>query len=188
MAERVLVGMIAGAHGVRGEVRIRSFTDDPAAVAAYGPLSDESGQRRFALTVIGRSKGGVIARLQGVADRTAAEALKGLRLYVPRSALPAPAADEYYRVDLIGLRVELADGTSFGRITDVQNYGAGDLLEIERPDGATELPGSMRAFISGLATVTTAPVTTDAGSGGQISTLATAPEPFAVRASQKCPR
>jgi 16S rRNA processing protein RimM len=139
MAERVLVGMIAGAHGVRGEVRIRSFTDDPAAVAAYGPLSDESGQRRFALTVIGRSKGGVIARLQGVADRTAAEALKGLRLYVPRSALPAPAADEYYRVDLIGLRVELADGTSFGRITDVQNYGAGDLLEIERPDGATEL-------------------------------------------------
>ncbi len=139
MAERVLVGMIAGAHGVRGEVRIRSFTDDPAAVAAYGPLSDESGQRRFALTVTGRSKGGVIARLQGVADRTAAEALKGLRLYVPRSALPAPAADEYYRVDLIGLRAELADGTSFGRITDVQNYGAGDLLEIERPDGATEL-------------------------------------------------
>lgn len=139
MAERILVGAIAGAHGVRGQVRIKSYTDDPAAVAAYGPLSDESGQRRFDLEVTGQIKGGVIARIDGVADRTAAEALRGLRLYVPRVSLPATQADEYYRVDLIGLRAELADGTSFGRIIDVQNYGAGDVLEIERPDGATEL-------------------------------------------------
>jgi 16S rRNA processing protein RimM len=139
MAERVLVGAITGAHGVRGQVRIKSFTDDPAAVAAYGPLSDESGQRRFDLKVTGQIKGGVIARIDGVADRTAAEALRGLRLYVPRAALPATRADEYYRVDLIGLQAELADGSTFGRIIDVQNYGAGDVLEIERPDGATEL-------------------------------------------------
>jgi 16S rRNA processing protein RimM len=139
MAERVLVGAIAGAHGVRGQVRIKSFTDDPAAVAAYGPLSDESGQRRFDLEVTGQVKGGVIARIDGVLDRTAAEALRGLRLYVPRAALPAIEADEYYRVDLIGLRAELADGTAFGRIVDVQNYGAGDVLEIERPGGETEL-------------------------------------------------
>jgi len=139
MAGQVLVGAVAGAHGVRGLVRIKSFTDDPAAVAAYGPLSDEGGRRRFRLTVVGRIKGGVIARIDGVADRTAAEALRGLRLYVPREALPAVEAGEYYRVDLIGLKAELADGTVFGRIVDVQNYGAGDVLEIERPDGATEL-------------------------------------------------
>jgi 16S rRNA processing protein RimM len=139
MAERVLVGAIVGAHGVRGQVRIKSFTDDPAAVAAYGPLSDESGQRWFDVMVTGQVKGGVIARIEGVADRSAAESLRGLRLYVPRAALPATQADEYYRIDLIGLEAELADGSKFGRIVDVQNYGAGDVLEIERPDGATEL-------------------------------------------------
>jgi 16S rRNA processing protein RimM len=139
MAARVLVGAIAGAHGVRGEVRIRAFTEDPAAVAAYGPVSDESGQRSFALTVTGRAKGGVIARIAGVTDRNAAEALRGLRLYVPRAALPATEHGEYYRVDLIGLRAEMADGTEYGRVVDVQNYGAGDILEIARPDGATEL-------------------------------------------------
>src|SRR5262245_1892876 len=129
MAERVLVGAIAGAHGLRGEVRIKSFTDDPAAVARYGPLSDESGERQFKLSITGHTKGGVIACIEGISSRTVAEALRGLRLYVPRSALPATPVDEYYRVDLIGLRVELADGSEFGRIADVQNYGAGDVLE-----------------------------------------------------------
>jgi len=139
MVERVLVGAIAGAHGVRGQLRIKSFTDDPAAVAAYGPVSDESGQRTFKLIIVGKSKGGVIARIDGVADRTAAEALRGLRLYVQRDALPPPKPDEYYRVDLIGLTVERADGSVYGRITNVEDYGAGDILEIELPDGATEL-------------------------------------------------
>jgi 16S rRNA processing protein RimM len=139
MAERVLVGAIAGAHGVRGQVRIKSFTDDPAGVAAYGPVSDESGQRRFALIVTGAAKGGVIARIDGVLDRTAADALRGLRLYVPRTALPPPSAGEYYRADLIGLSAELSDGTRYGRVADVQDYGAGDLLEIARLDGTTEL-------------------------------------------------
>lgn len=139
MVERILVGAIAGAHGVRGQVRIKSFTDDPAAVAAYGPVSDESGQKHFDLVVTGQTKGGVIARIDGIADRTAAEALRGLRLYVQRTALPATSADEYYRVDLIGLTAELADGTFYGRITNVDDYGAGDILEIARADGTTEL-------------------------------------------------
>jgi 16S rRNA processing protein RimM len=139
MTEKILVGMIMGAHGIRGQVRIRSYTADPAAVAAYGPVSDESGQRRLTLTLTGGIKGGVIARIAGVEDRAAAEALRGLRLYVPRTALPAPASDEYYWADLIGLRAELADGTPYGRVGDVQNYGAGDVLEIERADGAREL-------------------------------------------------
>lgn len=139
MVERILVGAITGAHGVRGQVRIRTFTSDPAAVAAYGPVSDEDGKRRFVVTVTGAAKGGVIARLSGVEDRTAAEALRGMRLYVPRAALPETAKDEYYWADLIGLRAELADGTTYGRVSDVQNYGASDLLEIERADGASEL-------------------------------------------------
>jgi 16S rRNA processing protein RimM len=139
MVERILVGAIAGAHGVRGQVRIKSFTDDPAAVAAYGPVSDESGQKRFDLVVTGQAKGGVIARIDGIVDRTAAEALRGLRLYVQRAALPPPKPDEYYRVDLIGLTAERVDGSIYGRITNVEDYGAGDILEIERSDGATEL-------------------------------------------------
>lgn len=139
MVERILVGAIAGAHGVRGQVRIKSFTDDPAAVAAYGPVSDESGERRFDLIVTGQTKGGVIARIEGVGDRTTAEGLRGLRLYVPRSVLPAPQAGEYYSADLIGLRADLEDGTCYGRVKSVQDYGAGDILEIERSDGATEL-------------------------------------------------
>jgi 16S rRNA processing protein RimM len=102
-------------------------------------LSDESGQKRFDLVVTGRTKGGVIARIDGVDDRTAAEALRGLRLYVERAALPPPNPDEYYRVDLIGLTAELADGTIYGRIKSVDDYGAGDILEIERADGGTEL-------------------------------------------------
>src|SRR5262245_35447039 len=139
MVERVLVGAIAGAHGVRGQLRIKSFTDDPAAVAAYGPVSDESGQRTFKLIVTGQAKGGVIARIDGIADRTAAEALRGLRLYVERAVLPPPQTGEYYRADLTGLRAELADGTLYGRIASVEDYGAGDILEIERPDGTTEM-------------------------------------------------
>lgn len=138
MVERILVGAIAGAHGVRGQVRIRSFTSDPAAIAAYGPVSDEDGRRRFELTVTGTIKDGVIARLAGIEDRTAAEALRGVRLYVSRAALPQTRTGEYYRADLIGLRAELADGTHYGRVSDVQNYGASDLLEIEREDGASE--------------------------------------------------
>jgi 16S rRNA processing protein RimM len=140
--ERILVGAIAGAHGVRGQVKIKSFTDDPAAVAAYGPVTDESGRRSFRLTLAGATqapKGGVvIARIDGVSDRDEAEALKGLRLYVARAALPPPDEGEYYRADLIGLRAERRDGAAYGRVVDVQNYGAGDLLEIERADGERE--------------------------------------------------
>jgi 16S rRNA processing protein RimM len=139
--ERILVGAIAGAHGVRGQVKIKSFTDDPAAVAAYGPVTDESGRRSFRLTLTGAaqaSNGMVIARIDGVSDRDGAEALKGLRLYVARAALPPTDEGEYYRADLIGLRAERRDGAAYGRVVDVQNYGAGDLLEIERADGETE--------------------------------------------------
>ncbi|WP_119461680.1 ribosome maturation factor RimM [Rhodospirillaceae bacterium SYSU D60014] len=136
---RILVGAIAGAHGVRGQVRIKSFTAEPADVAAYGPVSDESGARRFTLAVIGPAKGGVIARIDGIGDRNAAEALKGMRLYVPRAALPEPEEEAFYHADLIGLAVDLADGSRFGRVVAVQNYGAGDVLEIQPASGGTTI-------------------------------------------------
>jgi 16S rRNA processing protein RimM len=126
------MGVVGAPHGVRGAIRIKSFTDDPRAVAQYGALEDESGERRFTLHITGTANGEgmVIARLSGVADRDAAEALRGLRLYAPRAALPAPAKDEFYHADLIGLRAMTREGEDLGRIVALRNFGAGDILEI----------------------------------------------------------
>jgi 16S rRNA processing protein RimM len=136
MAEkRVLMGVITGAHGVRGLVRVKSFTAEPADLAAYGPLEDATGERRFAVELAGAVKGVLLARLPGVADRNAAERLKGTRLYLPRAALPDPGEEEYYHTDLIGLRVVLKDGSAFGIVKAVHDFGAGDSLEIERAEG-----------------------------------------------------
>lgn len=136
---RVLVGVIVGAHGVRGAVRIKSFTADPAAIAAYGPLEDESGTRRLEIRLVGEGKGVVIATLKGIEDRNAAEALKGLRLYVPRAALPPPGEEEFYHADLIGLAAVRRDGTPLGRVCAVHDFGAGDSLELALADGGTLL-------------------------------------------------
>jgi 16S rRNA processing protein RimM len=137
-ARQVCVGVVTGPHGVGGAVRVKSFTARPEDVAAYGPLSDESGTRQLELRLVGAAKGVVIARLTGVDDRNRAEALRGLRLYLPRAALPAPEEEEYYHADLIGLDATLADGTSIGRVRAVHDFGAGDTLEIER-NGAPPL-------------------------------------------------
>lgn len=140
------MGAVAGAHGVRGEVKIKSFTEDPAKIAAYGPVEDESGTRRFKVKVRGRVRGMVIARLEGVEDRNAAEALRGLRLYVARERLPKPKRGEWYLVDLVGLRAERTDGVAVGTVKSVQNYGAGDIVEVETADGQTLfLPFTKRA-------------------------------------------
>jgi 16S rRNA processing protein RimM len=168
---RVLVGAIAGAHGVRGEVRIKSFTADPLAVADYGPVSNDSG-RQFRLKLRGQVRGLLIAQLDGVADRNAAEALKGTRLYVPRSVLPAPSGDEWYVGDLEGLSAETSDGAVVGRIKSVANYGAGDVLEIEQLDGtALLLPFTARTVpvvdIAGGRVVVDPPVETEVQSQTQ---------------------
>ncbi len=136
---RVLMGVIAGAHGVRGEVRVKSFTAEPAAIAAYGPLEDERGARRLSLALTGTVRGMLIARIDGVGDRDAAQRLKGTRLYLPRAALPQPGAEEYYHADLIGLAVALRDGAALGRVRAVHDFGAGDSLEVEKPDGRVVL-------------------------------------------------
>jgi 16S rRNA processing protein RimM len=145
--QRVCIGVITGVHGVRGAVRIKSFTEDPASVAAYGPVEDEAGTRRFGLRVIGASKGVVLGRIEGIDDRNAAEALKGLRFYVDRAALPPPEAEEFYHADLLGLGVELPDGTPFGRVKAVHSFGAGDTLEVERAAGDTILVPFTKAAV-----------------------------------------
>jgi 16S rRNA processing protein RimM len=137
--DRVLIGAVASPHGVRGLVKLKCFTEDPARVAAYGSITDESGRREFRFAVLGTVKGGVLARFEGVADRNAADALKGTRLYVARAALPQLTAEnEYYCGDLVGLGVETRDGRRLGRVKAVLNYGAGDVLEVEN-DGEPSL-------------------------------------------------
>lgn len=137
---RVCVGQFAGSHGVRGLVKLRSFTGDPAAVVTYGPLTDESGKRRFQVALQSTVKDLFLARVEGVTTREQAQELAGLRLYVDRAALPETEdEDEFYHADLIGLRAELADGTLFGTVKAVYDFGAGDVLEIRTESGALEM-------------------------------------------------
>jgi len=141
MARLILMGRIAAAHGLKGLVKLQSFTGEPGAIGRYGPLLDATGQRRFEVTVQNLVKGGVVARIAGIADRTAAEKLRGIELYLPREALPPAAEGEYYHADLVGLSVVLSDGTAFGVVRAVENFGAGDLLTIDRPGkGSVSLP------------------------------------------------
>jgi 16S rRNA processing protein RimM len=133
----LLVGRVAGAFGVRGELRITTYTDDPAALARYRDLLREDGSLALTLASGRAQNGALIARAKGVVDRDQAEALKGLALYVPRSLLPPPDEDEFYLADLIGLRVIAPDGAELGHVKSVQNFGAGDLLEIAPPGAAT---------------------------------------------------
>ncbi len=143
------VGAVAGAHGVRGLVRIKSFTAEPQAIASYGALRDESGARRFELEVLGQAPGKraadvVLARIDGVTDRDAAEALRGVQLYVERSALPQPTEEEeYYYADLIGLRCDYPDGSPLGRVKAVHDFGATDLLELTIGAGAGRQAGTV---------------------------------------------
>jgi 16S rRNA processing protein RimM len=146
-ARRVCVAIVTGAHGVKGAVRLKSFTADPADVARYGPLEDESGERHFALSLVGAGKGVLLARLAGIADRNQAEALRGLRLYLRRAALPPTADDEYYHADLIGLDARLTDGGVLGRVRAVHDFGAGDTLEIERAGGPPIMVPFTRAVV-----------------------------------------
>jgi 16S rRNA processing protein RimM len=144
---RLCVGVITGPQGVRGAVRVKSFTAIPADVAAYGKVEDETGRRSFELRVVGSALGVVIATIAGLDDRDAAELLKGTRLYVARSALPAPDEDEYYHSDLIGLPMVLQDGTMFGTVRAVHDYGAGTSLEIAHHTGRIVLAPFTRAVI-----------------------------------------
>lgn len=139
VAGKVCVGVFTGARGLKGELKVKSFTAEPGDIAAYGPVSDEAGERVFKLTVRGMAKDQVVVSIEGIRDRNGAEALKGLQLFVPRGALPAAGEDEYYHADLIGLTAITADGDSKGTVRGVYDFGAGDMLEIEGEAGDTVL-------------------------------------------------
>ncbi len=129
---RILVGVIGAPHGVRGEMRVKPFTEEPLALKRYGALESEDGKQRFAVVTARLQGDMVIAKFDGVSDRDRAAALTNIRLYVPRERLPEPEPDEFYHADLIGLRVETEGAEVIGTVAAVQNFGAGDLLEIAR--------------------------------------------------------
>ncbi|HYZ33030.1 MAG TPA: ribosome maturation factor RimM, partial [Crenalkalicoccus sp.] len=135
-------GEIGRAHGVRGLVRLRSFTADPAAIATY-TLTDEAGTRRFALTLLADG----LARIEGVADRSAAERLTGTRLYVDRALLPPTEEEEFYLADLVGLPARTEEGALFGTVRAVEDHGAGPFLVIAEEGGAERLIPFTRAAV-----------------------------------------
>ncbi|WP_034491240.1 ribosome maturation factor RimM [Afifella pfennigii] len=135
----LLVAQIGRPHGVKGEVRVKSFTADPLALADYSPLRAEDG-RLLEIQALRPDKGDILlARFKGVGERSAAEALNGLALYVPREALPEAGEEEFYHADLIGLEARAPDGEILGRVIAVHDFGAGDVLEVKPPKGATFL-------------------------------------------------
>ncbi len=137
--DRVCVGTIAGAFGVKGEVRLKSYCADPAAIADYAPLHTEDGARSFDLVLTGVVSNGLSARMSGIVTREDAEAARGLRLYADRARLPALEDDEFYHADLIGLTVLDAGGNRLGAVKAVLNHGASDLLEVLGPGMKTPL-------------------------------------------------
>ncbi len=133
MSERICVGSVAGAFGVRGEVRLKSFCADPETIADYGPLFTEDGQKSYVVKLTRPVAGGLGARLSGVSTKEQADALRGLMLYVDRDKLPNLPDDEFYHADLIGLDVLDTGGILLGTIRAIHNHGAGDLLEVMGP-------------------------------------------------------
>ena len=136
---QVCIARIGAAHGVRGAVKLWTFTEDPFAVKRYGPLSTKDGARQFEVTSAREAKGHLVAQLKGIATRDEAERLNGIELYVPREKLPATDEDEYYHADLIGLAAVTTADEALGRVVAIHNFGAGDILEIAPPHGATML-------------------------------------------------
>ncbi|MEP3248302.1 MAG: ribosome maturation factor RimM [Sneathiella sp.] len=133
--ERLLLGVIAGPKGIRGEVKVKTFTEDPGDIVSYGPLESKDGKTKYVLSLSGFSKATPVVRIKGVSSRNEAEALKGTELYVSRDTLPdTEGDDEFYHADLIDLAAIEEDGTRFGKILRLHDFGAGDMLEIV-PEG-----------------------------------------------------
>jgi 16S rRNA processing protein RimM len=135
----ICVARIGAAHGVRGAVKLWTFTEDPLAVKHYGPLATKDGTRQFEVTHAREAKGHLVATLKGIATRDEAERLNGVELYITRDQLPETDADEYYHADLIGLAAVTAADAPIGRVIAIHNFGAGDIIEIAPPHGSTML-------------------------------------------------
>jgi 16S rRNA processing protein RimM len=139
MTAHICIARIGAAHGVRGAVKLWTFTEDPLAVKTYGPLVTKDGTRSFEVATAREANGHLVATLKGIATREDAERLNGLELYVAREKLPATDQDEYYHADLIGLDAVTLANEPLGRVIAIHNFGAGDIIEIAPPNGATLL-------------------------------------------------
>ena len=139
MAAPICVARIGAAHGVRGAVKLWTFTEDPLAIKHYGPLMTKDGARQFEVTHAREARDHLVATLKGIATREEAERLNGLELYVARERLPATDEDEYYHADLIGLAAVTPANEPLGRVIAIHNFGAGDIIEIAPSAGATML-------------------------------------------------
>ncbi|WP_146689219.1 ribosome maturation factor RimM [Bradyrhizobium canariense] len=139
MAAPICVARIGAAHGVRGAVKLWTFTEDPLAVKHYGPLTTKDGARQFEVMHAREAKDHLVATLKGIATRDEAERLNGIELYIARDKLPKTDEDEYYHADLIGLAAVTAAGEPLGRVIAIHNFGAGDIIEIAPPQGASML-------------------------------------------------
>ena len=146
MGGRVCVGKIIGAHGVRGLVKLKSFTENPRDLTAYGALMDDSSME-VKIDILSGGEKELIARIDGVEDRSRAETYKGKSLYIDRAALPEATEHEYYHADLVGLTALSHDGRHIGTVTALHNFGAGDILEIENDAKDTTLLPFTRAFV-----------------------------------------
>ena len=134
-SDRLLLGVIAGPRGIKGELKVKSFTENPEDIASYGPLENKAGDQKFEIKLVGVSKNLPIIRMKGVSDRNKAEAMKGQELYISREKLPETLEDdEFYHADLVGLDVIFEDGTNYGQILRLHDFGGGDIVEI-KPDG-----------------------------------------------------
>lgn len=143
----ICVGLIGSARGLKGELRVKSFTADANALASYGALTDETGEQAFELKVTGKHKEQLVVRIKGVNDRNAAEALNGQKLYMERDQLPKTDEDEFYFSDLQGLDAELVDGQPFGTVIEAEDYGGGPFLEVKAPGHGTVLVPFTKAAV-----------------------------------------
>src|ERR1700742_2186426 len=139
MAAHICVARIGAAHGVRGAVKLWTFTEDPFAVTRYGPLATKDGAHSFEVAHAREGNGHLVATLKGVTSRNEAERLNGIELYVARDKLPATDDDEYYHADLIGLAAVTAADEPLGKVIAIHNFGAGDIIEIASPRGPSML-------------------------------------------------
>jgi 16S rRNA processing protein RimM len=128
--KQLLMGRIGAAHGIKGEVRIQSFTTEPLALADYGPLDTDRPGLTIEIETARTTTNVLVARLKGIGDRTAAEKLNGVELYIDRDRLPPAEDDDFYHADLIGLEARLTDGSVLGKVSALPNFGAGDLIEV----------------------------------------------------------
>lgn len=137
--EKICLGAVVGVHGIRGELKVKAFTEDERNLTKYGAVRNETGDREFELKIVGRSKELLRVKVKGVEDRNTAETLIGTGFYIERSRLPEPEEEEFYHADLIGLEARNADGEKIGVVNALYNFGAGDLIELKTSGGSLEM-------------------------------------------------